>query len=332
MSSRMLIATSVIAVTRRAAERARDRFTVAARRSARARAVDASTAPARPGAQIAVRPVARRRRARRASRSTTRASAPPSGRVFYYPDQVDFAVSEIPFQTAYRDATGTVIDRRGHARGSTGRTCTCRSSPVVRRSCTTSTSTASGSPSFDSQPDTLAKIFTGVIKTWNDPAIVADNPARHAAGTRDHAGDPLRRLGHVGAVHGVHGEPDARRSGTPSAARSGITLNPCPATSLYPEFPGSVAQQLLRRRGRLRGRAVQQRRDHATWSTATRSSAGFPVASMLNKAGYYTQPTAHDVAIALQGAHDQPRPHAGPRGRVQLQPTRVRTRCRATAT
>jgi hypothetical protein len=27
----------------------------------------------------------------------------------------------------------------------------------------------------------------------------------------------------------------------------------------------------------------------------------FPVASMLNKAGYYTQPTAANVAIALQG-------------------------------
>jgi len=31
-----------------------------------------------------------------------------SGRVFYYQDQVDFAVSEIPFTTAYRDASGTV--------------------------------------------------------------------------------------------------------------------------------------------------------------------------------------------------------------------------------
>jgi len=32
-----------------------------------------------------------------------------SGRVFYYQDQVDFAASEIPFTSAYRDATGSVV-------------------------------------------------------------------------------------------------------------------------------------------------------------------------------------------------------------------------------
>ena len=43
---------------------------------------------------------------------------------------------------------------------------------------------------------TLAKIFLGEIKTWNDPAIAKLNPSRQAAGAGDRRRAPFRRLGH----------------------------------------------------------------------------------------------------------------------------------------
>ena len=55
-----------------------------------------------------------------------------------------------------------------------GRTPTCRSWPAARRSCTTSRSAASGSATCGSPATTLAKIFTGAITRWSDPAIAAD--------------------------------------------------------------------------------------------------------------------------------------------------------------
>ncbi len=58
----------------------------------------------------------------------------------------------------------------------------------------------------------------------------------------------------------------------------------------------------------------------------------FPVASMLNKAGYYTQPTAANVADRVAGQPDQRRRHPGPPRASTRSPTSARTRSRATAT
>ena len=79
---------------------------------------------------------------------------------------------------AYRDATGTVSTNE-IALAATARTRTC---PIV-----------AGGTSFmyhldingqrvtnlRLSPDTIAKIFTGGITNWNDPAIAADNPVAH---------------------------------------------------------------------------------------------------------------------------------------------------------
>ena len=116
-----------------------------------ARADGRSTAPARRGRRSRSTSGAPTSRAR-ASRSTTRASARPPGRVFYYQDQVDFAVSEIPFQpdvprprrapsstdeielAAHRPVRVPADRRRRHVvhvpprrqRASGSRTCACR--------------------------------------------------------------------------------------------------------------------------------------------------------------------------------------------------------------
>ena len=43
---------------------------------------------------------------------------------------------------------------------------------------------------------TLAKIFMGEIKTWNDPAIAKLNPSAKLSGAADRRRPPLRRVGH----------------------------------------------------------------------------------------------------------------------------------------
>ena len=56
---------------------------------------------------------------------------------------------------------------------------------------------------------TLAKIFLGEIKNWNDPAIAEAQPGRQAAHAGDRGRAPLRRLGHDLQLHrlSVEGEP-----------------------------------------------------------------------------------------------------------------------------
>ena len=119
-------------------------------------------------------------------------------------------MSEIPFTHAYRDSSGSVITdevklaaHRPYAY-----------LPIV-----------AGGTSFmyhidingrrytnlQLSPDTIAKIFTGVIKNWNDPAIAADNPQLHAPELADPPDRSLRRIGYHRTVHRVHGQSDFRR-------------------------------------------------------------------------------------------------------------------------
>ena len=67
--------------------------------------------------------------------------------------------------------------------------------------------------------------------------------------------------------------------------------------------------------------------------------AGFPVAKVLNAAGYYTEPTPGHVAVALlagkdQHGQDQPGhlPDPGSVAGSTPTPTRARTSCRPTRT
>src|SRR6185295_17555537 len=88
--------------------------------------------------------------------------------------QIDFAASEIPFTTAYRDATGSVI---------TNEVALAKHRPYAYMP------DVAGGTSFmyhleiNGQlvtslrltPDVIAKIFTGGITKWNDPVIARDN-------------------------------------------------------------------------------------------------------------------------------------------------------------
>ena len=110
----------------------------------------------------------------------------------------------------------------------------------------------------------------------------------------------------------------------------GLNVNPCPSVSLWPDI-NATSQQFSD--GVADYVAAPYNNGAITYvEYGYAKQRGFPVASMLNKAGYFTQPTAGNVAIALQRRDAQRRPHAEPRRACTRTPTRARTRCRATAT
>jgi phosphate ABC transporter phosphate-binding protein len=144
--------------------------------------------------------------------------------------------------------------------------------------------------------ETLAKIFTGNIKSWNDPVIKADNPGLSLPARRI---VPVVRSDGSGTTAQLTTYLSKKFSGlwngyTAKAGRKGgITSN-------FPLAPGLgfVAQS-----GSLgvAGYTAQDQSEGAItyveYSYALNS--GFPIVKMLNTAGYYVEPTAPSVAVAL---------------------------------
>jgi len=147
----------------------------------------------------------------------------------------------------------------------------------------------------------ITEIFTGVIKTWNDPAIKADNPALAAA-------LPARTI--VPVVRSDGSGTTAQFSTWMSkqypalwntyCAKAGRST-PCGTTSNYPLVAGSnfVSQSgsngvsgYVAQAGNV-GAITYVEYSYAKFTT------GFPVVKVLNAAGYYTEPTAPNVAVAL---------------------------------
>lgn len=148
---------------------------------------------------------------------------------------------------------------------------------------------------------TIAKIFTGRITRWNDPAIKADNPLL--------------------SLPGLPIVPVVRSDGSGATAQftiwmrqeqtrlwdsyCGVVDRPfqnghCGVTSNYPVAPGSG---FVSRAGS-NGVAGYVAQSHAVGSItfveySYALNAGYPVAKMLNASGYYTEPTAQNVAVAL---------------------------------
>jgi phosphate ABC transporter phosphate-binding protein len=150
--------------------------------------------------------------------------------------------------------------------------------------------------------ETIAKIFTGVITKWNDPAILADNPALAL---------PARDV-----------RPVVRSDGSGTTAQFTLWMSkqhpslwndycrkvgraiPCGQTSNYPAagfkaLSGSlgVSQAVADRTGE--GLITYVESSYAL-------NLGFPVVKVLNRAGYYIEPTAESVAVALLEAQINP--------------------------
>jgi len=148
--------------------------------------------------------------------------------------------------------------------------------------------------------DTVAKIFTGAVTNWSDPLIKADNPLLSLPDRRivpvvrsDGAGTTEQFTAWLAAKFPATWDAYCATVGRPT---------PCGATSVYPAAPGKVIAQ-----AGSTGVAgyVAQAANDGTITYVERSyalDADVPVVKLLNKAGYYVEPTWTNVAVGLLGS------------------------------
>ncbi len=214
------------------------------------------------------------------------ASGSAQGRKDFGYKTVDFAVSDIGFQ-GVDPVTGDTDTSQGRAYAYL---------PVV-----------AGGTSFPYQVKvagqlvrdirlsglTLAKIFTNQITNWNDPAITADNNGR--------------RLPSLTIIPVVHSE------GSGSTAQFTRYLD-TEYPSIWRPFQGrSGLTEYFPRKGQMIAQNGSDGVMNFVSSAAANGAIGYdeysyalaknyPVAKLLNKAGYFTLPTQYNVAVALTQA------------------------------
>jgi phosphate transport system substrate-binding protein len=214
------------------------------------------------------------------------------GRLQYIQGTVDFADSEIPFQNPPEPGQQAEIPSRPYAY-----------LPIVAGGTSFMYNlTVAGQRVTDlrlSGP-TLAKIFTGKITRWNDPAITHD----YGKKLPDIPIIPVVRSDGAGASAQF---TKYMASQAPSIycpfirSELHVSGSSCPSVSFYPAFGNSKAQNGSN------GVANYVAASYGTGSIgyveyAYPKRLNFPVVSLLNKAGYFSQPTAGNVAVALTKA------------------------------
>jgi phosphate ABC transporter phosphate-binding protein len=143
----------------------------------------------------------------------------------------------------------------------------------------------------------VAGIFTGVITNWDDPTIKADNPGLTMPNLKI---VPVVRSDGSGATAEFTQWMVATQGSDWTAYCAKVGRSPCTQTSAYPVLPNSA---MIGQPGDLgvAGYVSQQQADGAIgyveYSYALET--GFPVAKVLNAAGYYTEPTPGHVAVSL---------------------------------
>jgi phosphate ABC transporter phosphate-binding protein len=143
----------------------------------------------------------------------------------------------------------------------------------------------------------IAGIFTGVITNWDDPKIAADNPGLTMPNLQI---VPVVRSDGSGATAEFTEWMLATEPSYWTAYCAKVGRSPCTQTSAYPVLAGSA---MIGQSGDLgvSGYVSQQQANGAIgyveFSYALET--GFPVALVLNAAGYYTEPTAGHIAVSL---------------------------------
>lgn len=211
------------------------------------------------------------------------------GRNQYKNGTVDFAVSEIPY--GLKD--GNVVDeapRRGYAY-----------MPIVAGGTAFMYNLKIGGRRVTNlrlSGENVARIFTGTLTRWNDPAIAADNPGLTLPARAivpvvrsDGSGTTAQFTTWLSKRYATSWDPYCAKAGRPT---------PCGITSNYPVAPGSgfTAQS-----GSLGVSGyVSQEQNEGTITYVEYSYAlntGYPVAKVLNKGGFYVEPSADNVAVGL---------------------------------
>lgn len=213
------------------------------------------------------------------------------GRAQYANGTVDFAVSEIPFGQEDGGSQEAIPSRK------------FAYMPIVAGGTSFMYNLRIGGAQVTSlrlSGEVLAKIFTGTITQWNDPAIQADNPGLTMPATRI---TPVVRSDGSGTSAQFTAWMLARHPDVWNAFCQQVGRSPCTQTSNYPVPPGSSFVSKAGSNG-VSGFVRQPQSEgsitYVEYSYA--KNAGFPVAKVLNEAGYYVLPTAENVAVGLLGA------------------------------
>ncbi len=223
-------------------------------------------------------------------------SGSTDGRSQYIQGTVDFANTEIPFQNPPEPGQQAEIPSRPYAY-----------LPIVAGGTSFMYNlTVGGQRVTDlrlSGP-TLAKIFTGQITRWNDPAITHD----YGKTLPDIPIIPVVRSDGAGASaqFSLYMQSQAPSIYCPFI-RSKLHLggSACPSVSFYPAFGSSKAQNGSNGVANYVSASYGAGAiGYVEYAYAKRIS--FPVVSLLNKAGYFAQPTAGNVAVALTKAKINP--------------------------
>lgn len=204
-----------------------------------------------------------------------------AGRQDFINQTVDFAISEIPFQSQPEDGSAPETPPVSYAY-----------MPIVAGGTSLMYNLKIGGKRVTNlrlSGETIAKVFAGKITKWNDPAVQADNPA---LAMPDRAITPVYRSDGSGTsaqftLWMSKQFPSIWTAGMRSQFPAGLGASKGQNGSLG--VAGYVSQDY--------GEGAIT---YVEYSYALKS--GFPVAKVLNKAGYYVEPTYQSVAVALMGA------------------------------
>jgi phosphate transport system substrate-binding protein len=214
-----------------------------------------------------------------------------AGRRDYIAGTVDYAVSEIPFQSKPEDGSQPEVSSRGYAY-----------MPVVAGGTAFMYNLKIGGKQVTNLRlggETITKIFTGVITNWNDPQIAKDNPG---LAMPDKSIVPVVRSDGSGSTAQFTLWMSKQFSSLWNAFCVSVgRTSPCGLTSQYPGFgnaklqSGSDGVAGYVKQGYGEGAITYVEYSYAI-------NAKFPVAKVLNSAGYYVEPTAPSVAVGLMSA------------------------------
>lgn len=216
-----------------------------------------------------------------------------AGRRNYIQNQYDFAVSEIPFQDVDEAGFGSEIDQAAHR--------PYAYLPIVAGGTSFMYNLSLGGRRITDlrlSGETVTRIFTGAITRWNDPRIVREygrplpNVKIVPVVRSDGSGTSAQFSLFMSTRHASIWDPFCRRY-----LRNGN----CRFTSFYPTFPGAKAQ------AGSNGVSNYVAASYGNGAIAYveygyARQLNFPVVKVLNAAGYYTLPTAGNVAVALTRA------------------------------
>ncbi|MEU3521017.1 phosphate ABC transporter substrate-binding protein PstS [Streptomyces sp. NPDC006654] len=211
------------------------------------------------------------------------------GRRQFLSGTVDFAVSDIPFQTNPTD--GSAAERP--AAGSYAYMPIVAGGTVFMYHLTVNGQRVTN---LRLSGDVVTKIFTGAVTFWDDPVIKADNPGLQLPHRTivpvvrsDGSGSTAQFTMWMANQHRALWNAYCAKVG-----RSGA----CGQTSYYPTVSGMIAQSGdLGVAGYVAQNYGEGAIGYVNYSYAI--NARYPVAKILNHAGYYTEPTPSNVAVSL---------------------------------